>query len=1238
MVPTTYLSGTSLTAQIPASDLSSAGTASVAVQNPAPGGGNSNSLAFTISVPPNPVPTLTSLLPSNANAGGSAFTLTVSGTNFVSTSQVLWDGSQRVTTFVSSTLLTAQILASDLGSSGTATVTVQSPAPGGGTSGSLTFTINSAPNPTPTVTSLSPSSGTVGGAAFTLTVTGSNFVSTSQVLWNGSMVPTTFASSSSLSAQIPAADLSSSGTASVAVQNPAPGGGTSAALTFTINPASNPVPTVSSLSPSSANAGAAAFTLAVSGTNFIASSQVLWNGGPVSTTYLSGTSMTATIPASDLSSAGTASVAVQNPTPGGGTSAAATFTINPALNSVPTISSISPSSAVAGTQALTLTVSGTQFIANSEVLWNGAAVPTTYISATSLTAAIPTSDLSSVGTASVAVQNPAPGGGASASLTFTINSTGLNLTVLGLEGTDIAWNSSQQKLYVSVPSSASTNGNTITVVNPIAGTVVSSQSVSSEPYGLAISDDNQYLYGAINGGATIQRFILPGLTPDIQFSLGTDPFGGSTYLAGDMKVQPGAAHTLAISYGDYGTGLVGIFDDGVERPNIAGGGANSLGNALQWRADGGEVYSALAMGSDSPYWTSGSGSLYTLSVSPSGVSLLETYASVFRREGVHLHADPTTGYVYDDWGEVVNAATGIPVGDFRISRPYGVYSPGMLSVVDPGLQRYFTLLEVNEPDGTLAFQIQAFDQTTFQLLSTIVIPNAIGAPTNFIRWGQSGLAMVTNGSGSLNGKLYLLDGTFVNPSGVEDTTAGTPLNPVPTLTSISPITATVGGAAVTLTVTGRDFVGQPTVFWNGSALPTTLVNNTEVQAQIPASDLAAVAQASITASNTASDVPLSNSMPFSVNPVAPAGSQIAVYGTGGNDLVWDANAARIYVSTPGIQGDAGDGVVIVDPVAGTVATTGFLGSDPANLSISSDGQYLYAAMYGQNAIQQLTLPDFQVNNAWNLGADSFFGPYYALDLQAAPEAPHTTAVILANFDISPPSKAVVIYDDATPRPTEQQSGAYIYSWLQWAGNDTTLYSTDEDTFLALGVTASGVTLDTQYPNATIISARLHFDAGTGLIYTDGGQVLQPSNGSTVGNYGASGIAVPDSTLDRVFILGQTTTQVGTLNYTIESFDQSKFTAIASITIDNVVGTPTALIRWGANGLAFTTRVGAPPDFNGTGPGQLYVISGDFVNPSTSSSRSTLARPIIPVRRTWSRGASSSDRSLSVVAVHDSSSN
>ena len=136
-------------------------------------------------------------------------------------------------------------------------------------------------------------------------------------------------------------------------------------------------------------------------------------------------------------------------------------------------------------------------------------------------------------------------------------------------------------------------------------------------------------------------------------------------------------------------------------------------------------------------------------------------------------------------------------------------------------------------------------------------------------------------------------------------------------------------------------------------------------------------------------------------------------------------------------------------------------------------------------------------------------------------------------------------------------------------------------------------------------------------------MIQPLDGSTVGNYGASGILVPDSTLDRVFILGQTSAQNATSNYTIESFDQTKMTPIGSINIDNVVGTPTALIRWGTNGLAFTTRVGAPADFTGIGPGQLYVISGTFVNPSGSAVRSSVTAPISPVHRTWNEGSAPS---------------
>src|ERR1700743_131762 len=302
---------------------------------------------------------------------------------------------------------------------------------------------------------------------------------------------------------------------------------------------------------------------------------------------------------------------------------------------------------------------------------------------------------------------------------------------------------------------------------------------------------------------------------------------------------------------------------------------------------------------------------------------------------------------------------------------------------------------------------------------------------------------------------------------------------------------------------------------------------------------------------------------------------------------------------PGIQGDVGDAIGIVDPVAGTVTSSGFLGSDPARLTISDDAQYLYMALYGENAIQQLTLPGFQVNAAWNLGgAGSFDGPYYALDLQAAPGSAQTTAAVLANFAVSPSPAAVAVYDGSTARPNPLQAFQYPYSALQWAGNDSTLYAVDQESpqdFLVLGVSSSGPVLNHAYSDAVSpYGTGLHYDSGTGLVYTDGGQAIQPSNGSTVGSYSASGLAIPDSTLDRVFILGQTSAQVGTSSYTVESFDQTKFTAISTITIDNVVGTPTALIRWGSTGLAFTTRVGAPYDFLGAGPGPLYLISGDFV--------------------------------------------
>jgi hypothetical protein len=90
----------------------------------------------------------------------------------------------------------------------------------------------------------------------------------------------------------------------------------------------NPKPTITTLTPPSATHGGPAFTLTVTGTGYLSSSVVNWNGSPRATTYVSSTEVTATINAADIAKAGTFKVTVTNPAPGGGTSAAKMFTVN----------------------------------------------------------------------------------------------------------------------------------------------------------------------------------------------------------------------------------------------------------------------------------------------------------------------------------------------------------------------------------------------------------------------------------------------------------------------------------------------------------------------------------------------------------------------------------------------------------------------------------------------------------------------------------------------------------------------------------------------------------------------------------------------------------------------------------------------------------------------------------------------------------------------------------------------
>ena len=236
-----------------------------------------------------------------------------------------------------------------------------------------------------------------------------------------------------------------------------------------------------------------------------------------------------------------------------------------------------------------------------------------------------------------------------------------------------------------------------------------------------------------------------------------------------------------------------------------------------------------------------------------------------------------------------------------------------------------------------------------------------------------------------------------------------------------------------------------------------------------------------------------------------------------------------------------------------------------------------------------------------------------MDLQAAPQDARTTAVTLGCPQVSPEEQGgMVIYDDPTPRPTKAPGfggTGDLFDSVQWGIDDTAIYASNyEDTgfdFYNLTVNSSGVTLNHDYGNDFPgFYFRIHYDSGTQLVYGDDGNVVTPSTGLPAGTFPASGWMVPDSTLNAAFFLGQTQSQQGGTDFTIESFNLTRFTPVGSVTIPSVTGNPLRLIRWGQNGSAFNTDAG-----------EVYLISGSFVSSVPGAAKNNMNEPSLePVRR------------------------
>jgi uncharacterized protein (TIGR03437 family) len=319
---TSFVSSTQLRATVDASLLKRSVTpprVGIAITIVNPDGGTSTPNYF---FPVDPTPTISYVHPASVFTGAPALTLTVTGTGYYSGgSKVSLHGTVLETQFISETQLTATVPQSLLVHAMQAGVTVVNGADfmnGGVSSTVYGFSINP-----PALDTLTPASVKSGSPAFTMVANGTGFFVGHSLYWNGVPLPTQYVSPTRLSATVDAGRVAMAGSAIVTVVSPA--GVASNGGTFSID--AQP-PVISSLNPASVPAGGAAFTLKVSGANFVNDAVVRWNGTALPTSFVGSTELSATVPASLIAQAAAATVSV---TTSGGLSNPLPFNVTAAI-------------------------------------------------------------------------------------------------------------------------------------------------------------------------------------------------------------------------------------------------------------------------------------------------------------------------------------------------------------------------------------------------------------------------------------------------------------------------------------------------------------------------------------------------------------------------------------------------------------------------------------------------------------------------------------------------------------------------------------------------------------------------------------------------------------------------------------------------------------------------------------------------------------------------------------------
>jgi trimeric autotransporter adhesin len=415
-------------------------------------------------------------------------------------------------------------------------------------------------------------------------------------------------------------------------------------------------------------------------------------------------------------------------------------------------------------------------------------------------------------------------------------------------------------------------------------------------------------------------------------------------------------------------------------------------------------------------------------------------------------------------------------------------------------------------------------------------------------------------------------------------------NLTPVIGFFSPLSVVEGSTPTPITINGT-FISGATVQWNGKTIPTTFVNPNQLQFTPPKSDLTKASIVPITVTN-----PSPGEQSLVTNFDVTYKATVTTVNLPANNIVYDPYAQVIYASVPSSYGPNGNSIAIINPKNGKITGYYYAGSEPHQLALSSDSQYLYVGLNGSGSVQRLILPNFTADIDVSLGISSSGGPNVASGLQVSPSSDHTWAV-----STGPTSccydNVVYFYSDATQLPDSVANDYYGTYQIIFASSGT-LYAYYSNTLTPVTVNSSGGTAGTPWSGVVEGSSIAYAD---GLIYGNEGEAFNPATGLLLGTYDfgtqeccdySYAQILPDAPFNRMLALG-TTPFLSTLGITSYSLDE--FTPQAAASLAQFAGdSESNLISWGSDGVAFLT---ATENGNENTPLQVVIVtSSNLVAP------------------------------------------